>query len=441
MRVAIAGAVLMMAACERVQLLAPSNSTITLSAPARVLPLGGTTEVTAFVAEQGGTPVHNGTVVRFTTTLGGVNPVEVETRNGIAITTFLAGTTSGVAEVRATSGGATGATSTTGTGTTATSSTTNVVQITIGAAAVNKVTLRANPGSVSPGGGTVELIALVVAENGRALEGIPVTFSTDQGTLSFPVATTNSNGEARTLLTTSQLAKPTATAGTTTSAAVEVNVRTGPGVLVTCLPATTTSGTSCAAVQASSSGNTATVQFTISKVSSTSTLRSASIDFGDGTSQSLGSLASEAKVPHTYTGPSSTAPRSYTATVTATDINSESTTTSTVVSVTPRATVTPMAITLTATESTKTLTTARWTFSADVTGGGEGGTGNAVIESYSWDFGDGNTATTNGKSTSHVYQKSDTATNSRITVTVTARTADGRTVSTREEIIVQYSTT
>ncbi len=440
-RVAIAGAVLMMAACERVQLLAPTNSTITVSAPSRVLPLGGSTEVTAFVAEQGGTPVQNGTFVRFTATLGSVNPVEVETRNGLAITTFLAGNTSGVAEVRATSGGATGGTTTTGTGTTATSTSTNVVQITIGAAAVNTVTLRANPGSVPPSGGIVELIASVVAENGRALESIAVTFNTDQGTLSSAVATTNSSGEARTTLTTSQKATITATAGTKTSTpAVTVDVRAGPGVTITCAPAAGTGN--CAAVQATSSGNTATVVFTVSKGTSTSNLRSTTIDFGDGTSQNLGNLAGgNATVTHTYTGPSSTAPRAYTATVTAVDINGETASAGTAVNITPRATVTPMSITLTATESTKTLTTVRWTFSADVTGGGDGGTGNAVIESYAWDFGDGTTATTNGKSTSHVYQKTDTATNSRITVTVTAKTADGRTVSTREEIIVTYSLT
>jgi hypothetical protein len=439
-RVAVAVAVLMMAACERVQLLAPTNSTITVSAPSRVLPLGGSTEVTAFVAEQGGTPVHNGTFVRFTATLGSVNPVEVETRNGIAITTFLAGNTSGVAEVRATSGGATGATSTTGTGTGATTTTTNVVQITIGAAAVNTVTLRANPGSVPPGGGTVELIANVVAENGRALEGIAVTFNSDQGTLSSPVATTNSSGEARTFLTAGQKASVTATAGTKTSTAVTVDIRTGPGITITCTPASGTGN--CAAVQASSSGNTATVVFTVAKGTSTSNLRSATLDFGDGTSQSLGNLAGgNATVTHTYTGPSSTAPRAYTATVVAVDINGETATASTAVNITPRATPTPMSIVLTAAEPTsnKTLTTARWTFSAEVTGGGDGGSGNAVIESYTWDFGDGTTATTNGKSTSHVYEKTNTGANGRITVTVTAKTADGRTVSTREEIVVTYS--
>src|SRR5436190_4372963 len=87
---AIAGA-LAAAACDRVPLTAPTNSTITVTAPNRVLPLGGSTEVTAFVAEQSGTPVQNGTVVRFTATLGTLTPVEVETRNGLAVTMFQAG--------------------------------------------------------------------------------------------------------------------------------------------------------------------------------------------------------------------------------------------------------------------------------------------------------------------------------------------------------------
>ena len=39
----------------------------------------------AFVAEAGGTPVQNGTTVRFTTNLGRVDPVEAQTRNGMAI--------------------------------------------------------------------------------------------------------------------------------------------------------------------------------------------------------------------------------------------------------------------------------------------------------------------------------------------------------------------
>src|SRR5688500_9493213 len=96
------------AACDKAQLLAPTQSTITVSAPTRVLPSNGTTPITAAVIEQAGTPVQNGTTVRFTTTLGRVDPVEVQTTNGLAITTFFAGPNSGIAEIQANSGAATG---------------------------------------------------------------------------------------------------------------------------------------------------------------------------------------------------------------------------------------------------------------------------------------------------------------------------------------------
>ncbi len=438
-RFAIVAAVVASAACDQAQLLAPTNSTITVSAPSRVLPFGGSTEVSAFVVEQGGTPVQNGTTVRFTATLGSVSPVEVQTTNGLAVTTFLAGNTSGIAEVRAISGGATGGTATTGTGTTATSSTTNVVQMTIGAAAVNTVTVRANPGSVGPGGGSVALIATVVAENGRGLEGIPVVFSTDQGTLTSATATTDSSGEARTTLVTSQQAVVSATAGAKTSTNVTIGVRSGPSITITCSPASGTGN--CAAVQTGTTTGTATVLFTITRPTGSSTLRSATIDFGDGTSQSLGNLqGGSATVTHTYTGPTGDSPRTYTATVVATDINSEVAASSVTVILTPKAAVTPINVTLAATCETATAQGQRCSFTATVTGGGEG-TANAPIESYFWNFDaeeddsddTGETATTSGNTTAHIYPAS--ATGDRYTVTVRARTTDGRSGTGRTEII------
>ena len=94
------------AACDKVPLLAPSGSTINLSASTKVLPVNGSTGLTAFVTESGGTPVQNGTTVRFTTTLGSVQPVETQTVNGIAVALFQAGPSSGVAEIHALSGNA-----------------------------------------------------------------------------------------------------------------------------------------------------------------------------------------------------------------------------------------------------------------------------------------------------------------------------------------------
>ena len=424
------GAVLLLAAltaagCDKAQLLAPTKSTISVSAPTRVLPTGGSTEVTALVIEEAGTPVTNGTTVRFTTSLGRVDPVEAQTRNGVATTTFFAMNTSGVARITAISGAASGG-----------SSNANVVEITVGAAAVNTVTLRANPGSIGPGGGTVELIATVVGENGRALDGIGVTFNADQGTLSATNVTTDANGEARTRLTTSQQTVVSATAGTKTSSNVTVGVRSGPIVSITCAPASGTGN--CAAVQASATNNTATVLFTVTRPSGSSTLRTAVLDFGDGTSQALGNLAGgTATITHTYTGPDSTTARAYTATVTAVDINGETGAASTTVIVTPRVTPTPINVTITTSSETATTAGQRWTFTANVTGGGEGGTGNATIRSYTWNFGDGQQVTTSGNVIAHVYKTEDRP--QRFQVTVTATAADGRTASGETEIIVSAS--
>jgi PKD repeat protein len=62
------------------------------------------------------------------------------------------------------------------------------------------------------------------------------------------------------------------------------------------------------------------------------------------------------------------------------------------------------------------------------------------MSSYKWDFGEEDEVTTSGNRTSHVYTRNlaDPITE-RHTVTVTARTADGRTASAREEIVVQFN--
>jgi hypothetical protein len=206
--------------CDKVQLTAPNSSTITLSAPTRTLATGASTELSAMVLEQGGTPVQNGTTVRFQTNLGRVDPVEAQTRNGVATTTFFAGDVSGAAEVRAMSGGAGSASS--GQGATAT----NAVTILVGAAAVDTVRLRTSTGTVPATGGTVEITATVTglggtsggtAVSGGPLAGIPVSFTTSHGTLSTPRELTDGNGEAKTRLTTDSTTTVTATAGTKTS--------------------------------------------------------------------------------------------------------------------------------------------------------------------------------------------------------------------------------
>ena len=412
----------LVAGCDKAQLLAPTKSTISVSAPTRVLPSNGTTPITATVMEEAGTPVHNGTTVRFTTSLGRVDPVEVQTTNGIAITTFFAGPNSGKATISAMSGAASGGTTNL-----------NSIEITIGAAAVETVTVRANPSSIGPNGGTVELVATVVGSNGQPVENIVVAFNSDQGSLGSTTAVTNSNGEARTTLTTSQQAVVTATAGTKTSSNLTISSRAGPAVTIAC--ATVAAGGTCSSVPATGSNNNATVVFTVTKATGSSALRSATLDFGDGTSQALGTLVGGAvTVPHTYAGSDTSNPRSYTATVLATDINGESTSASVTVLLTPRVTPTPISVAVDGTGGTATASGQRWTFTATVTGGGEGGTGNATVQRYDWDFGDGDTATTSSATTAHIYDTE--LTEQRRIVTVTIRTQDGRTATGRTEILV-----
>lgn len=93
-------------ACDSAPLVAPIASTISVFSTATTLAPGGTAEISAIVIEEAGTPVHDGTVVRFSATLGTVNPVEAETRDGVAVTTFTAGSMAGTAQIAATSGGA-----------------------------------------------------------------------------------------------------------------------------------------------------------------------------------------------------------------------------------------------------------------------------------------------------------------------------------------------
>ena len=65
----------------------------------------------------------------------------------------------------------------------------------IGAAAATTVVATASPSSVSQLGGTADDHApRVLDANNNGLAGVPVSFSTDQGTLSPVTATTNANG-------------------------------------------------------------------------------------------------------------------------------------------------------------------------------------------------------------------------------------------------------
>ena len=336
---ALAFMTLVSVACEKVPLLAPSGSTITLTTPFNVLAATGTTNIVAQVLEASGTPPHSGTHVNFTTTLGRIEPAEALTDvNGRVTVAFSASGGSGTATIAAVSGGAS-------------TGTNGAVKIAIGTAAVGSVRVNASPASVSALGGSTSVTATVLDINGNALPLVPVAFSTTAGTLSAAVITTDGNGGAVTVLTTSQQAVVTASVGAqATTTTPSTGTGTGGG---TTTPATTTtsgqaSGTVTVTVSAAptlvitppttapSAGLPASFTFAVTAATANgSAVRDLTVRWGDGSSQSLGAVTGSAIVSHTYQSTGS-----YAVTATLLDSSGNSTTVSTAVNVLPVATTT-----------------------------------------------------------------------------------------------------
>jgi len=290
------------AACQRVPLLAPSGSVITLTSAATVLPFNGSAQISAQVIEAAGTPPHSGTHLTFTTTLGTIQPSDAETdSSGIAKVTFLAGAQSGTATITAISGGAS-------------VSATGAVKILVGAAAVGRVNVNANPATVPAIGGSTTISASVLDVNGNQLATVPVSFVTTAGTLSASQVITDSNGVAQTTLTTATTATVTAsvgaqgsttppatggggTGGTTpttptsgqASGQVTVNISAAPGLVIT--PPTTPPN----------AGVPASFTFAVTVAGTNgSAIRDLSVDWGDMTTQDLGAVTGNAVVSHVY---------------------------------------------------------------------------------------------------------------------------------------------
>jgi hypothetical protein len=275
------------------------------------LSVNGTAQLIAQVVEPSGTPPHSGTHVIFTTTLGSVKPSEGDTDiNGRVLAIFDAGTSNGTATITATSGGV-GVTQSTGTGTTTTTTPANSVKIAIGTAAVGRVVVAANPTLIPASGGNSTITASVSDINGNALSFAQVAFSTTNGVIDPPLATTDSNGVATTTLRTSTTATVTASVGATAgtggggtggggtttpsptgqaSGTVTVNVATSPTLVIA--PPTTPP----------SAGLPATFTFTVTvPATNGSAIKDLTVNWGDGSpTQDLGVVTSTSTQTHVY---------------------------------------------------------------------------------------------------------------------------------------------
>jgi hypothetical protein len=281
----------LVAACDKVPLLAPTGSVITLIPAATTVSLNSEVTIIATVIENGaapagtgsgsatttttrtgaGTPVQNGTLITFTTTIGRIEPAEARTHNGQVSVKLITSGTSGAATITAYSGGASA----------------QITNLKIGTAAAKTISVTTTPQALGASGGSVQVVATITDDGGNPLSGIPVTFATDKGTISPSTATTDGSGNATATLTTTATAKITATAGGTATpgtATVTVNAR------------------SLKSFTNSASGSTqagSLVTFTVTPADSAN-ITNVHVDFGDGNSTDLGAISGATSTSHAY---------------------------------------------------------------------------------------------------------------------------------------------
>jgi len=419
----IVGLSLTIGACQKVPLLAPTGSTITLTAGSTALSVNGTTDIIAQVLEAAGTPPQDGTVVTFTTTLGSIEPSEARTNGGRVTVKFRAGTANGTAIITASSGAAS-------------ASGANAARVAVGTAAVGSVRVSANPTLLPTTGGFSTISGTVIDINGNALSSAPVTFSTTAGTLEQIAISTDANGIATAVLRTTTAATVTVAVGAqagsstpttppstgtpapttptttgTASGSVTVNVTGSPTLLITGPTAGLTAGLPAA--------------FTFAVTAATTNgnpIRDVTVEWGDGQSQNLGASTGTVTVSHVFR-----ASGSYVVVGRVTDTAGNQVTTSTSV------TVTPPALTLTITPPS-TLPSANlpatFTFAATAPAGDS-------VRNVNVDWGDGTPsqdlgAISGNVSVSHVYKSAGTF---PITGTVTDVFGNSSKVSTSITVI------
>ena len=283
--------------------------------------VNGTAQVIATVIEQAGTPVHNGTVVTFTGSLGSFSPVDAETTNGKATTTFRANGESGTAKIGAVSGAAKA----------------TEVDLKIGGAGADQVVVRSEPSTVPVTGGTTQIVASVIDVSGNPLLGAPVVFSADNGVLSSNSAVTNSAGEARTSLETTRTTIVRAAVGAK-FATVTVTAVALPTISIALAPGTGGIGGGSGQPEA---GLPTTFTVTPGTATTGNPIRNVIVDYGDGQTDNLGGISAATQVSHTYARPGT-----YRVTATVTDIQGLTNTASLVINVSERS---PITVTLTAT--------------------------------------------------------------------------------------------
>jgi hypothetical protein len=158
--------------CHQAILTAPLDSTISLFAnPEFIAANGEVSVISALVVEPAGTPVPDGTVVQFFTTLGRIDE-QGKTNDGVARVNLVSDTRSGDAVVRAFSGAA---------------QSEDEVTVKIGSARATNMIVTADPIRIRPNDPRhSRIVATVLDEHGNFAVNVPVFFSVSTGIAPSP---------------------------------------------------------------------------------------------------------------------------------------------------------------------------------------------------------------------------------------------------------------
>jgi PKD repeat protein len=160
-------------ACKKIPLFASEGAVLIISTDKTYLKPGGDRAmITVIGFDSGGQALHDHTRVIFSATLGTVTPAETETLGGKAVVEFFSGSTGGVAEIRARSGNVTAEP--------------DPLQVVIGSAALETLTISASPSLLPPGGGRVKIQVAAFDAGGNLLSDIPVVLSASSGQFENP---------------------------------------------------------------------------------------------------------------------------------------------------------------------------------------------------------------------------------------------------------------
>jgi hypothetical protein len=229
-------ALLPFAGCDKATPVAPSGTTLAISASPSTVSLTGTSTVTVIGRRPNGSPLIPGTEVQFSTNLGSITPTLTTTNSaGEATATFRADGRAGAATITASTNSSSGPSDPPTTGTSialeeATAGVSVTTTIQVGESAGTKPTLlvSATPNSLAINETSTILVIARNADGSPVAAGRTVILTTSLGTVSPNRPVTQSDGTARATLnagTQAGTAKITAVLGSSDAVSADVTIR------------------------------------------------------------------------------------------------------------------------------------------------------------------------------------------------------------------------